>query len=202
MSKQLIVDAGFAVMSFDISRVTRAGLYGTKKRVPIGRGGGSCQLGNLTEDGALLADGMSTWGRFDEHGVWFAASDTAAVGPGGEILEKKSSTLGQVQALEEATLRDVLDIDVESVYALSCEEGWDGDIVEALAGGKVYSMEFRYRAGTKTSHGLLVANKEGQPFLLVGAKTNPEWVGPFTETLTKAQDDDIDFLADLDFAGW
>ena len=114
----------------------------------------------------------------------------------GEPLEKVPSTLGVPQALEgPVDPSDVLDLRVETVYALEPEEVSEA-LRARLDAGDVYRFAFNYRDDYRAETGMLLANEKGI-FALIGVPTHYEWVSLAVAVDLPAVDEDSD--DDLDF---
>lgn len=190
--KPLIVSHGGNESSFTICKVDRSKLYGKTSREPVNNEGSPVETAALTDDGAhILRSGMTSRAHFTPDGVWVQSSDMVAIDKEGGIVERKESTMGVAQELHEASLQELFDLRVESAYHLTSE-----DVSESLAShlstGSIFSCDFRYRAGTKTST-LLLLSSGGKIYALVGQAAKPEWVGPSEEVPLADEPDELDF---------
>lgn len=198
MAKPIVLEREGAVSRFDFSKVTRAQVYGRKRRVPLGPDGEPCARASLAFDGSLLLrSGMSGQGYFEEDGHWIPAKELVGMDPEGKALPFVPSTLGEAQVLEGPhSPRELLDLQVESVYALEPVEVEDS-LASDLQAGKIYSFAFNYRGDYQAEKGFLVGNDEGF-FALVGQTAEPEWceldeIAPPAFDDEAEEDDDIDF---------
>ncbi|MCA9543478.1 MAG: hypothetical protein KC613_03780 [Myxococcales bacterium] len=200
MARQIVVERGGATSAFDFKKVDRAQLYGKRRRVPLDPDGGECARAELTADsGLLVRSGMTAQGYFDASGYWYAQGDLVALDPEGQEAPTHPSTLGEAQPLEAVGAEALLDLRVQSVYALDPAEVDEG-LAAALAAGEVFAFDFVYRAGPKKDRGLLVANDTGV-YALIGQPTTPEWceLAVVAQDDWSAADDGDDFDDDLDF---
>ena len=198
MAKPIVLQRGGAVSRFDFGKVTRAQVYGRKRRVPLGPDGEPCARAALAFEGSLLLrSGMSAQGYFEDDGHWIPAKELVGMDQNGKPLPFVPSTLGEPQELEGPHAPgDLLDLQVESIYALEPLEVEDG-LVTDLQAGRIYSFAFNYRGDYRTERGFLVANDEGF-FALVGQTAEPEWcelneIAPPAFDEEGEDDDDIDF---------
>jgi hypothetical protein len=98
MAKPIIVMLGGVESSFDHSKLDRARLYGTRRRVPLDAQGLPCVKAALTVDGAyLMQAGMTAQGYFDDQGRWLQKSELVGVDPDGHVVDLQPSTLGVAQ---------------------------------------------------------------------------------------------------------
>lgn len=197
MAKPIVLDHGGQTSSFDFSKITRAQIYGRKRRIPLGPDGEACTRVSLTFEGSLLLrSGMSAQGYFDGEGEWIPAKELVGIDASGKEVAFVPSTLGEAQPLEgPLPAEKLLDLQVESVYALDAIEVGD-DLAAALGGGEVFSFPFNYRGDYQAEQAFLIGNDDGY-FALVGQVAEPEWsalevIAPpdFDE---ETDDDDIDF---------
>ena len=198
MAKPIVLERAGAVSRFDFSKVTRAQVYGRKRRVPLGPDGEPCARAALAFDGSLLLrSGMTGQGYFEDDGHWIPAKELVGMDSDGMELAFVPSTLGEPQPLEGPhSPQELLDLQVESVNALDPVEVEDGLASDQQA-GKIYSFAFNYRGDYRAEQGFLVGNDEGF-FALVGQAAEPEWceldeIAPPAFEDEAEEDDDIDF---------
>lgn len=198
MAREIMLTLGEAVSSFAFSKVDRSKLYGRRRRVPLDPDGQPCEKAGLTADGALLVrPGMTSQGYFDEGGYWYPVGDLVHLDADGAEVSRFDSTLGVPQPLTEVAPQALLDVRVQSIYALDASE-LAPELGAALEAGKIFSFEFTYRAGYKRDQGLLVANAEGT-FALIGQPVTPDWCELDAVPVEDFAEDDGGFDDDLDF---
>lgn len=189
------LDGDEAVFTF--KPVDRAALYGKRRRIALDESSQPCSRASLLADGSvLLRSGMTAQGYFLPDGTWVPQGDLEAINADGSPAERVPSTLGETQPLTPATPEDVLDVHVQTVYALEPESISNG-LAEALSAGSVYSFAFNYRPDYRPETGILLANDDGY-WALIGNTALGEWqelttVTAVTEASEDAGDDDLDF---------
>lgn len=182
---------------FTFSPVDRAAIYGKRRRLALDETGQPCSKASLLDDGSmLLRSGMTAQGYFLPDGTWVPQGDLEAINADGTPAERVPSTLGEAQSLTPATAEDVLDLHVQTVYALEPESIPDG-LAQALNAGALYSFAFNYRPDYRSESAILLANDEGY-WALIGNPAAGEWqelatVTAVTEASEDAGDDDLDF---------
>ncbi len=198
MAKAIVVEYQGAASSFAFTKIDRSKLYGRRRRVALDPSAQPCTRASLTEDGGLLLRvGMTAQGYFDEEERWIPHKSLVGLDAEGEALEAHPSTLGEPVPLSgPVEAREVLDLRVQSVYALVPEELAPG-LRQELEAGAIYRFRFNYRSGWEEGEAFLVANLEGDFFALTGAKTEPEWCAP--NALLEPLGEDEDFGDELDF---
>ncbi|MDB0056744.1 hypothetical protein OAF87_04130 [Akkermansiaceae bacterium] len=195
MARSINVEWKGKESSFSFAKLDRSKLYGKKRRIPVDRDGHKCDLASIdVATGTLLRSGMTAQGYFSSAGEWIPNSELVGLDADGKEIEKVPSTLGVAQKAEQAKLEDLLDLRVDSVYALEPAEV-DKDIAGELESGVVFTIPFNYRADYQSEHGYLLHNKQGF-FLLVGQPVATEWVSFENKPIA---DDDIQADDDLDF---
>jgi len=189
------LDGDSAVFTF--KPVDRAALYGKRRRIALDESGQPCSRASLLDDGSmLLRSGMTAQGYFLPDGTWVPQGELEAITSDGSPAEKVPSTLGTSQPLTTAAAEDVLDLHVQTVYALEAESIPE-DLAQRLAAGDLFSFAFNYRPDYRAETAILLANDEGY-WALIGNPTRGEWqeltsVTSVTEASEDAADDDLDF---------
>lgn len=197
MAKPLVVSHNNADVSFNLSRLERSKIYGTKKRVVLDSSGDVCTRAALTLDGSLLlSSGMTSQGYFTNEGRWVQRSEMVGIDAEGKVVETQLSTLGSSQIIEgPLDPHDLLDLDIESVYLLEPEDP-ESALSKSLKSGDLYRCPFRFSASLDSGTAILLANDEGF-FALVGKTANAHWCeeqSVFTdEVAVDEESDDLDF---------
>lgn len=196
MAKTIIVTLGGSESSFAISKLDRAKLYPTRKRLPMDRQGAICTRASMTSDGKnILRSGMTAQGYFAASGRWVAKEEFVGLNPDGSVATLMASTLGVPQSLEgPVSARDLLDLEVIGVYLLE-PESISPDLLESLRRGDLYRFPFNYGADYNCETAYLVSNDEGL-FALVGNPTEPSWVEAATVFVAEPEEESAD---ELDF---
>jgi hypothetical protein len=180
---------------FSFAKLDRSKLYGNKRRIPVDHDGQKCDLASIdVATGILLRSGMTAQGYFSPVGEWIPNSELVGLDDDGKEVELAPATLGVAQKAEQAGMEELLDLRVDSVYALEPAEV-DKAIAVELEKGEVFTIPFNYRADYQSEHGYLLQNKQGF-FLLVGKPAATEWV---TFKHKPIADEDIQEDDDLDF---
>lgn len=197
MARQITLTLDGATSSFDFKKVDRNKLYGRRIRMLLDGDGEPCTRASLTADGStLLRVGMTAQGYFDDEGTWIPNADLVGLDGDGQPLEPVPSTLGVPQKLAKVHASEMLDMRLQTVYALSAAD-LDAGLEDALEAGDIFRFQFNYRPDFRPEAGFLVANEHGV-FALVGTMTEPPWLELDQPVLLDedVSDDDSD---DLDF---
>lgn len=196
MAKPVVVSHQGVVSSFQLSKLERQKLYGTRRRVPVDAAGEPCTRAALTDDGAvLITAGMTAQGWFDSDGRQVESRDIGACDADGNPLELVPSTLGEEQQLEgPVPSTEVLDLALTAVYRLE-PETLDDALASALTNGQIWRFRFNYRPDYRSEIAYLLANDDGV-FALVGLPAVPRFLEPNAPPPPEDDDegdDDLDF---------
>ena len=196
MAKPIVLTFQGSQSSFEHSKLDRSRLYGARKRIPLDQDGRPCVKAALTIDGLyLLQAGMTAQGYFDEQGRWLQRGQLVGLGPEGEALELKPSTLGVAKEAVVADPSELLRHTMDAVYVLD-PTAMDGALAARLDAGDVFRFGFNYGADYHEETAFLVKNAEGY-FCLVGTPTLPAWCAPGQVAVVEAAEevagDDLDF---------
>ncbi len=198
MAREIVVQREGQQGTFSMTKVDRSKLYGRRRRIPLGPDGEPCQRAKLTGDGSLLiTQGMTAQAYFTDAGTWVPNGELVGLDDEGQALEPVGTTLGNAQVLEgPVDPSEVLDLRVQSVYALTAKE-LDPALQKDLEAGQVFRFPFSYRGGYDTDAAYLVANTDGDVFALVGRPTEPTWQD--VKAVLPVIDEGIDDDDELDF---
>lgn len=197
MAKPIVVSHQGADSSFQLQKLERSKLYGSKRRLPLDPQGQPCTRAALTDDGeVLLLSGMTAQGWFDDCGRQVEASELQAQRADGVVLEPVPSTLGESQPLEgPVSPLEVLDLAITSVYQLSADS-IAAELAASLASGEIWRFRFNYRPDFMAEVAYLLANDAGT-FALIGQPAPAPYLPPNAPPPLDGADgvdaDDVDF---------
>ena len=198
MARVISVSLEGVESSFGFKAVDRAVLYGRRRRVALDRDGQPCSRASLLEDGSiLLRSGMTGQGYFLPEGTFLKQSDLEGFDATGHPVPKVASTIGVPQPLEgPVDPREVLDLRVETVYALE-PESVAGELMARLDAGEIFRFAFNFRDDYRRETALLLANDAGA-FALIGVPVSYEWSSlqvmvDLPAADQEGDDDDLDF---------
>jgi len=197
MAKPIVVSHAGVDSSFQLQKLERSKLYGSKRRLPVDPDGQPCTRAALTDDGeVLLLSGMTALGWFDDRGRQVETSELGAQAPDGQALAPVPSTLGESQPLEgPVSPLEVLDLAVTSIYQLSADSVSE-QLATSLASGEIWRFRFNYRPDFMAETAFLVANDAGT-FALIGQPAPAPYLPPNAPPPPDGADDvdgdDVDF---------
>ncbi len=160
------------------TKVDRSKLYGSVEVEATDEEGRPLELATLGPDGhTLIAPGGRAMAFVTPDRNWVDRSRLRPVDPNGRPLEQVPSSFDDTIPLETpATIDDLLDHQVKSVYYLEMDAG-AAPLLDLLAKGAIFRFPFAWRAGWISDVGFLLAGQEGKPFLLVAQPTTLHFVG-------------------------
>jgi len=166
MERTLEVACEGTASSFAIRKLSRATLYGTRRRVPVDAEGRECKAAVLTRDGRfMLPPGTTATLCLDDHRDAVERGELRAARGGGD-----AASGSEPQAAEAA---DLLDCVVRQVYALA-PVAVSGRLDELLAATGVCRLD----AGDAGGEVRFIVKNDTGYFLLVGEDTSFAPVGP------------------------
>ncbi len=197
MAKPIILTHNETASNFQLEKLERSKLYGSKRRIPVDVDGKPCVRAALTDDGeVLILSGMAAQGWFDDLGRQVEASEMEAQTPDGIALELVPSTLGVSQPLEgPVSPMEVLDLAVSSVYQLTADTIAD-ELAASLTSGEVWRFRFNYRSDFLAETAYLLANDAGI-FALIGQPTTAPYLQ--LNALPPVEAADVEDTEDVDF---
>jgi len=186
MARTLEVACEGRASSFTVRKLSRATLYGSKRRVPVDAEGRPCRAAALTRDGRfLLPPGSTATLYLDDQGDAVERGELRSMGGGRDRASVREARAAEAAELLEHTIRQVYALDPVAV----------SDHLEALlahtGGCRLTGSDGAVKAR------FLVKNEAGY-FLLVSEHAGFEFVGPGEADLSVPDADEP--WDDLDFA--
>lgn len=185
--------------SASINKLDRKKVYGWTELKTYDPDGNECSLSGITRDGRyLLPSGSVALGLFLEDGRNITRKELKAVDSEGKVLEKVPSIFDQdVELRGDVSIEEYMDMNVKSIYQLDIEEGLES-IVEELKKGRIFHLVFNYRADYEGDDAYLILN-EDTVFMVVGKKTEFEYLGLETAAVETVEEEDTGDDDDFDF---
>jgi hypothetical protein len=195
MARTVVCSLNEVDSTFNLLKLDRERLYGSRKRIVLDGLSQPCTKASLTVDGLyLLQTGMTAQGYFDESGRWLQKSELVGLDAEGNTLELKPSTLGVAQKLRLVQPSELLTHAVTSVYILEATS-LDATLAGCLDSGDIFAFDFNYSADYRTEKAFLLKNSEGV-FALICEPTHPKWCEPGSVTVLE---DSAEVVDELDF---
>ncbi len=165
-------------VAFQLNKVDRSRLYGTKEREVLDDDGRTCEMATIADDGrTVIGKGGTGLGYVSADGEWCSKSDLKPVDLEGEaITPVKSSFDSPIELDDTVPVDEYLTHNIRLVYWLDAEDV-DDDLEQKLADGEIFSFPYSYRGGLQADAAFLMQGDDGHHFLAVGDPTNLRMVG-------------------------
>jgi hypothetical protein len=191
MPKQLKFSWEEQTVAFDMEKVDRTKLYGTKSLEVNDEHGERCRMVTLASDGrSLIEKGGTGLGQIDADGNWIEKSQMTPVDLAGqEITPVKSSFASDIELNNEVSTEEYLNHKIRLVYQLQTE-AFPDSLKQRLTDGAIFKFDYSYRGGLEADAGFLIDNDEGKTFFLVGDPTDVTFKG-LQEAAVMVDDEDL-----------
>jgi hypothetical protein len=178
MPKQLKFSWENQTVAFDMEKVDRTKLYGTKSLEVVDENGERCHMVTLASDGrSLIGKGGTGLGQIDADGNWIERDQMTPVdAEGKEITPVGSSFASDIELTNEVSAEEYLNHKIRLVYQLETES-FPETLKQKLADGTIFKFDYSYRGGLDADAGFLIDNEQGNTFFLVGDPTDVSFKG-------------------------
>ncbi len=178
MPRSLTFALGKAQFEAELNKVDRSKLYGRVETQTFDAFGERCDLATLARDGrTLIPYGGTANGYLNKDGKWVETGERKPVDvEGNELSEVPSSFDAPIKLSKKASVEDLLDHPIRLAYLLGVEE-LPAKVKTSLAKGEIYRFEFSYRGGPIPDPAFLIADEDGDLWMLVGSHSDIEFVG-------------------------
>ncbi|MCA9194892.1 MAG: hypothetical protein KDB03_24140 [Planctomycetales bacterium] len=204
MAKPLQFQLGELTLSFDLDKIHRTRLYGSKELEVLDDQQTPCELATLADDGrTIVSRGGTGMGWIDADGFWQEKQDLIPVDVTGEQLRPVASSFAKpITLFETATVDQYLLHNIRLVYALrpTNESGFD-DLKSELERGTIFTFPYSYRGGLEADTAFLLLSAEGELILAVGTLTTVGFIGiqsPISDDIHSEFDIEEDELMSFD----
>ena len=190
MAKQIKFVYEKEPVAFDMEKVDRTKLYGSKSLEVVDEDGHPCRLITLAADGrSLIGKGGTGTGQIDADGNWIEKTEMKPVDlSGNEITPVKSSFSAQIELDEEVSPAEYLNHKIRLTYRLEAET-FPQSLKKRLDAGAIFKFDYSYRGGLEADAGFLLNNDQDQTFLLIGDPSDVSFKG-LQETAVVAVDEE------------
>lgn len=192
MPKQLKFSWENQTVAFDMEKVDRTKLYGTKSLEVFDENGKRCRIVTLAADGrSLIGKGGTGLGQIDADGNWIEKDQMTPIDvEGQEITPVKSSFAADIELTNEVSAEEYLNHKIRLVYQLEAES-FPESLKQRLTDGTIFKFDYSYRGGLEADAGFLIDNDEGKTFFAVGDPTDVTFKG-LQEAAVMVDDEDLD----------
>lgn len=200
MPRPLVFRYGDDELAFQLNKIDRTKLYGSKDVEVLDDQERKCELATLADDGrTVVGKGGTGLGYVTVDGNWCEKKSLTPINlEGNEITPVKSSFDAPIELAERVSVEEYLNHKIRLVYLLEAE----ADIAavrQELEDGVIFKFPYSYRGGLEADAAFLLAGADGNVFLAVGDPTQLRFVGlqqaavVVEEEDTAGEDDLMDF---------
>lgn len=177
MARSLAFKLGKSQFEADIRKIDRSKLYGRVQTDTFDLNGAECDLATLARDGrTLIPYGGTASGYLNKDGLWVESRERKPVDlEGRELTEVPSSFDAPIALKAKATSEDLLDHPIRLAYLLVSEK-FPAPVRKSLDGGDIYRFDFSYRGGAIADPAFLLADEDGDVWMLIGSHSDVEFV--------------------------
>jgi len=198
MARAVVVEHNGVSSRFGFSAVSRARLYGDRKRIIVDEAGQPTVGGWLTTDGAML---ILPGGRaelyLDEGGDVVDRGNIETVDGDGHALQRLESTLDKPQELRGPVPPErLLEFVTTAVYAFDADDELADELKASLANGEIWEVDYNYMAAFERQTLFILQNAEG----IFGLVSEPARLELATRVSRATGDEDPLSDDELDFA--
>ena len=163
MSRTINFTTGKQSWQAGITKVDRNKVYGYIEEEVTDINGDPCSMANMLDDGStLILQGLTAMKTVDPDNREVDKKSLKAVYMDGTDADIVPSSFQEDVKLTEATMDDLFDLEVTSIYQLGFEDSeQEESLKEELKKGKLYRFIFNFRAGYEGADAILLANNEG-----------------------------------------
>ena len=200
MGKNLSFSIGSEKFAVGIAKVDRDKVYGYVEEVVSDKSGNVCSTGNLLDDGqTLILSGSTALKTVDAN---FAEQDKKALKTvyldGTDATLIPSSYDGEIK-LEKASLDDLFNLEITTVYQLTWEDATGkAGMLKLLEDGAVFQFVFNYRADYEGADAIVLSSQK-EVFVLTGRLLDFEYlenksaIPPVEEAPQEESEEEVDF---------
>ncbi len=176
MAKPIKFQFAGGTLEFEMHKIDRSRLYGSKESEVFDENGNSCELTTLADDGkTLIGKGGTGIGYLTADGNWADKSGLKPVGLDGQpIIPVPSSFAAPILLEQKCSAEDYLDHNVRLVYLLE-QKTISEALFLTLKDGVIFKFPYSYRGGLVSDVGFILMNEHQQIFFLVGEPGNVEY---------------------------
>lgn len=181
MARRLEFTFGGNTFTTVINKVDRTKIYGRVQTETFDANEKSCTLASLARDGrTIIPMGGTATGYVNTEGHWIERGDLVPIDrDGNKINEVPSSFSAPIELEQEVSLEYFLDHPIRLAYHIEADSDHaiDDALLKNLKDGKVYSFHFSYRGGVYHDPAFMMADLNGEIWMLIGHMSDIEFVG-------------------------
>lgn len=195
--KPLVFLYGDRSLPFQMTKVDRSKLYGYKELEVEDDRGKHCELATLSGDGqTVIGRGGTASAYLSIDGLWCDRSELKPVDLEGREMEPVASSFSQPpELLERASIEEYFQHNIRIVYMMTALDDADPLLAE-LQEGVIYTFPFSYRGGLVADRGFLLMAADGNVFMTIGTRVEPQFVG--LQQIAVPEEDEVEGADDQD----
>lgn len=199
MAKNLTFSINKSTYSAGITKLDRDKIYGFVEEQILDKNGNLCSSGALLDDGqTLVLTGATAMKTVTDNNAEVDKKALKTVYMDGkDAILVPSSYEGTIE-LVKATMDDLFNLEVNSVYQLTWEDAVaKSSMLKELEGGNLFRFVFNYRADYEGADAILLS-AQNEIFVLTGRLLEFEYLenktaAPIAEVENAEQEEEVDF---------
>jgi|TARA_B110000003_G_scaffold38481_1_gene35172 hypothetical protein len=197
MARKVKFNINNTLLESGITKVDRAKLYGSTKKIVRDIKGNECVLSNLYNGDRILPKGSISQVLLDNKGLFVSRSSLVGFNSSNKKVDKVNSIFSIDNNCEKVDLDEFLSVNVKSIYQLTIEEGDQEKWNILFANDEIYHFVFNYREDYEGDDAYIITNGSDL-FITVGTKNDFEFLEQNNIVIDDEEDEEID--DELDFS--
>lgn len=197
MARKVKFEINDTLLESGITKVDRAKLYGSTKKIVRDLKGNECVLSNLYNGDRILPKGSISQVLLDNKGLFVSRSTLVGFNSSNKKVDKVNSIFSIDNKCEKVDLDEFLSVNVKSIYQLTVEEDDQEKWNILFANDEIYHFVFNYREDYEGDDAYIITNGSNL-FITVGTKNDFEFLEQNNIVIDDEEDEEID--DELDFS--
>lgn len=197
MARKVKFNINNTLLESGITKVDRAKLYGSTKKIVRDIKGNECVLSNLYNGDRILPKGSISQVLLDNKGLFVSRSSLVGFNSSNKKVDKVNSIFSIDNNCEKVDLDEFLSVNVKSIYQLTIEEGDQEKWNILFANDEIYHFVFNYREDYEGDDAYIITNGSDL-FITVGTKNDFEFLEQNNIVIDDEEDEEIN--DELDFS--
>ena len=197
MARKVKFNINNTLLESGITKVDRAKLYGSTKKIVRDIKGNECVLSNLYNGDRILPKGSISQVLLDNKGLFVSRSSLVGFNSSNKKVDKVNSIFSIDNNCEKVDLDEFLSVNVKSIYQLTIDEGDQEKWNILFANDEIYHFVFNYREDYEGDDAYIITNGSDL-FITVGTKNDFEFLEQNNIVIDDEEDEEID--DELDFS--
>lgn len=197
MAKTLDITLGGKTFSVTPVKLERKKLYGWNELRVVTPDGEPCQQAGLNSDGTtIIPAGNTKTGMLREDGLWMDRAELVAYDARGNAATAIPSSFDTgIELTEKATVEDVLNHNLASIYQVTGDEAL---LLSSKIGDDIYKFPFSYRGGYEQNTAFIVTSGPNV-FIVVGNDGGYDYIGLEQQGYLDTVEEEMSLEEELDF---